>query len=595
VWDERQGEIVTIERIERRLKAILVADVAGFSRLMHTDDEGTVAQLKAHRRSLVDPKIEQYRGRIVKTTGDGLLAEFASAVDALRCAVEVQDGMSARNAAIAPDRRIEYRIGVNVGDIIVDGDDILGDGVNVAARLESVAEPGGICVSGRVREDAESALDVAFDDAGIQSFKNSGRLVPVYRVRSHSSPARSRVRPRLALPDKPSIAVLPFQNMSGDPEQDYFADGIVEDIITGLARNRWLFVIARNSSFTYKGQAVDVKRVGAELGVRYVLEGSVRKTGNRVRITGQLIDAATGSHLWADYFDGTLENIFDLQDEVTAKVVGQIAPTLEQAEIQRARSKPTESLDSYDYYLRGLAGVHQNTREAIEEAIRLFKLAIERDPDFAAAYSRVAGCHVLALANGWIRPAEVEECDRFARLGAELGKDDAVALGLSGIALATVVGNLDDGDDFIERALRLNPNLAIAWHFSGWVKTFFGKPDVAIEHLHTAMRLSPLDTLNYAARAAMAAAYFFADRYDEALDWAEKSMREQPNFVPAKRFAAASHALAGRIEPARTLMAKLRVIDPDLRLSNLHKLFPLRRAGDAEKWARGLRIAGLPE
>jgi adenylate cyclase len=586
---------VTTERIERRLTAILVADVVGFSRLMHDDDEGTVAQLKAHRRGLVDPKIEEHRGRIVKTTGDGLLAEFASAVDALRCAVEIQDGMSARNAAVAPHKRIEYRIGINVGDIIIDGDDILGDGVNVAARLESVAEPGGICVSGRVREDAETALDLTFDDAGIQNFKNIGRLVPVYRVRPRGGGAASRGKAPLPLPDKPSIAVLPFQNMSGDPEQDYFADGIVEDIITALARNRWLFVIARNSSFTYKGRSVDVKRVGEELGVRYVLEGSVRKTANRVRITGQLIDAATGAHLWADYFDGALEDIFELQDNVTSQVVGQIAPKLQQAEILRARRKPTESLDSYDCYLRGLARVHQNTREVIDEALGLFRLAISLDPEYASAYAMAAGCHVLLLANGWISAEDVAEAERLARRGADLGRDDAVALCVSGITLATVVGDVADGVAFVEQSLKLNPNLAHAWECSAWAKIILGEPEVAIQHARMAMRLSPLDPLTYATQSALAAAHFFAGHYDEAVTWAEKSYREQPNWVPATRFSVASLALAGRMDAAKAAMERLRRLDPDLRISNLHKLLPYRRREDAEKWAMALRMAGLPE
>jgi TolB-like protein len=588
--------MVTTEHIERRLTAILVADVAGFCRLMQADDEGTVAQLRAHRRSLVDPKIVEHHGRIVKTTGDGLLAEFASAVDALRCAVEVQDGMSARNAAIAPDRRIEYRIGVNVGDIIIDGDDILGDGVNVAARLESVAEPGGICVSGRVREDAESALDIAFDDAGIQNFKNIGRLVPVYRVRPHGPRANSAGKTRLARPDKPSIAVLPFQNMSGDPEQDYFADGIVEDIITALARNRWLFVIARNSSFTYKGRTVDVKQVGHELGVRYVLEGSVRKTGSRVRITGQLIDSETGVHLWADYFDGALENIFELQDEVTAKVVGRIAPTVQQAEIQRARRKPTESLDSYDCYLRGLARVHQNTKEVIDEALQLFRLAISLDPEFAAAYAMAAGCYILLLANGWIRGAEdVVEAERLARRAADLGRDDAVALCVAGITLVTVVGNVTDGVAFVDHALTLNPSLSHAWECSAWARIVLGEPEVAIEHAHMALRLSPLDPLTYATQSALAAAHFFAGNHGEAVAWAQSSYREQPNWVPSTRFGVAALALAGRLDEARTVMARLRRLDPDLRISNLHKLLPYRRPRDLEKWASALRLAGLPE
>src|SRR6266536_4690774 len=357
------------ERVERRLRAILAADVAGYSRLTGIDEEGTHVRLKEHLRALVDPCIAEHRGRVVKTTGDGMLAECGSVVDAVRCALHVQRGMAERNKDLPPERRIEFRIGINLGDIILDAGDIFGDGVNVAARLEGLAEPGGICVSGRVQEDIEGKLEVAFENAGEQQLKNIGRPVRVYRVLL-SGPAPSS-RPALPLPDRPSIAVLPFQNMSGDPEQEYFADGIVEEIITALSRFRQLFVIARNSSFTYKGRVVDVKQVGRELGVRYVLEGSLRKAGTRVRITGQLIDASTGAHLWADRFEGTLEDIFDLQDQVTGKVIAAIAPKLEQVEIERAKRKPTENLDAYDYYLRGVAVGFQLTREANDEALNL--------------------------------------------------------------------------------------------------------------------------------------------------------------------------------------------------------------------------------
>jgi TolB-like protein/class 3 adenylate cyclase len=579
------------------LTAILVADVAGYSRLMHADDEGTVARLKAHRNTLVDPQIAEHNGRIVKTTGDGLLVEFLSAVDALRCAIAIQEGMAARNADIAPDDRVEFRIGINFGDILIDGDNIFGEGVSIAERLESIAEPGGICVSGRVREDAERALGLTFEDAGIQTFPGAARPVQVFRVAgpARNNEERGASKP-LALPDKPSIAVLPFQNMSGDAEQDYFADGIVEDIITALARNRWLFVIARNSSFTYKGPAVDVKRVGRELGVRYVLEGSVRNIAKRVRITGQLIDAATGAHLWADYFDGSLDDIFELQDRVTAMVVGQIAPKVEQIEIQRARQKPTESLDSYDCYLRGLASARQHTKEEVDEALRWFNKAIELDPDFAAAYSRAAGCYVLYISHGQaLTSADIAECKRLAQRGAELGKDDAVALAVSGITLATAAGAVEDGADLLDQALRVNANLATAWQFRGWVSILEGNPGVAIEQIETAIRLSPLDPLIHSAQAALAAAHFFAGHFDQAATWAEKSCREKRNFVHAIRFAAASHAAAGRMESAASAMSKLREIEPGLRLSNLHKSFPLRRPEDVELWQSALRRAGLPE
>jgi len=350
------------------MAAIFAADVVGYSRMMGVDEEGTLARLMAHRRELLDPAIARHRGRIFKTTGDGMLAEFASVVDALRCAVEIQREMATRNAPAAAERRIELRIGIHVGDVIIAGGDVFGDGVNVAARLEGLAEPGGICVSGRVQEDAAGRIELGFEDEGEQQLKNIARPVRVFRARLNEGAEQPRAAAPLALPDRPSIAVLPFQNMSGDPEQAYFADGMVADITTALSRTRWLFVIARNSSFTYKGRAVDVKQVGRELGVRYVLEGSVRKAGERVRITAQLIDAATGAHLWAERFDGALADIFDLQDQVTASVAGAIRPELERAEAERARRKPTENLDAYDLYLRALPGVEGATREANDAA-----------------------------------------------------------------------------------------------------------------------------------------------------------------------------------------------------------------------------------
>ena len=376
--------------MERRLAAILAADVAGYSRLMGIDEEGTHKDLNAHCHELVDPKIQQHRGRIVKNTGDGFLAEFTSVLDAVRCATEIQQAMTVRNAKTPDDRRIEFRIGIHQGDIITDSGDIFGDGVNVAARLEGIADPGGICLSARVQEDVRGKLELALSDMGEQQLKNIEQPVRVYRIQLENKPTKSRRA--LVLPDKPSIAVLPFQNLSGDPEQDYFADGVVEEIITALSRFRQLFVIARNSSFTYKGRAVDVKQVGRELGVRYVLEGSVRKAANRVRITAQLIDAITGAHLWADRFDGTFDDIFDLQDQVTGKVVGAIAPKLEEVEFTRIKHKPTDSLDAYDYYLRAMMYFNQWTKESITEALRLFCQAIELDPNFASAHGLAAWC-----------------------------------------------------------------------------------------------------------------------------------------------------------------------------------------------------------
>ncbi|MGH8555358.1 MAG: winged helix-turn-helix domain-containing tetratricopeptide repeat protein, partial [Gammaproteobacteria bacterium] len=364
-----------------------------------------------------------------------------------------------------------------------------------------------------------------------------------------TEPAESNETPAhaLALPDKPSIAALPFQNMSGDPEQEYFADGVVDDIITALSRMRWLFVIARNSSFTYKGRVVDVKQVGRELGVGYVLEGSVRKAANRVRITGQLIDATTGGHLWADRFEGTLDDIFELQDQVTASVVGAITPQLERAEIERAKRKPTESLDAYDYYLRGMANLHQGSREAINEALPLFNKAIELDADFASAYAMAAWCYFWRKVNGWMsdRSQEVAEGARLARRAVELGRDDAVALTRGGHALSHFVGDLDGGIALLDRALVLNPNLAAAWFLGGFLRVWHGEPDGAIEHFARAMRLSPLDPEMYRMQAGMAVAHLFAGRFDAASSWAEKAFRDLPSFLMVVGIIAASHALAG--------------------------------------------------
>jgi TolB-like protein len=402
----------------------------------------------------------------------------------------------------------------------------------------------------------------------------------------------------LALPDRPSIAVLPFINMSGDPEQEYFADGIVEEIITALSRIRWLFVIAHNSSFAYKGRAVDVKQIGRELGVRYVFEGSVRKAANRVRITGQLLEASTGVHLWADRFEGDLEDVFDLQDQVTASIVGAIAPRLGQAEIDRAKRKPTESLDAYDYFLRGMANVHRWTREANNEALRMFNRAIELDPEFASAYGLAARCHSQRKACGWVtdRLEETGEAERLARLAAEFGKDDAVALCTAGIVLAYVVGNLDEGNALIDRALVLNPNLAWAWVFGSWVKIWLGEPDAATERGSRAMRLSPNDPeVLFFMQTATAYSNFLFGRYVQALSWAQTAMRQRPDFVISISAAAASGALAGRLGEAQEAMWRLRRLEPALRISNLKELFPFRRSDDMTRWVEGLRKAGLPE
>jgi TolB-like protein len=404
-------------------------------------------------------------------------------------------------------------------------------------------------------------------------------------------------KPALALPDKPSIAVLPFQNLSADPEQEYFADGVVEDITMALSLFRWLFVIARNSSFTYKGRPVDIKQVGRELGVRYVLEGSVRKAGNRIRIAGQLIDAETGAHLWADRFDGALEDMFDLQDQVTSRVVGAITPMLQREEIKRARRKPTENLDAYDYYLRGLASARRWTKDSNSEALQLFCKAIEFDPGLACAYGMAAWCYIQRKARRWMidHVQESAEATRLARKAVHLGADDPVALCMGAYALAFVAHEFDDAMAFVDRGLAVNPNSAQAWNLSAWVRVFRGEPDLALDHAERAMRLNPLDPSMYGIHGAMAYAHFLVGRYDMASSWAEKAMRGNPDFLLAIYIFAASNALAGRLEPAQKGMARARECSPDLRTSNLGDLAPFRRAEDRALFAKGLREAGLPE
>jgi TolB-like protein/class 3 adenylate cyclase len=604
------GEEIPLAREQRRLAAIIAADVVSYSRLMGRDESGTLARLREHRKLRFEPTLARHGGRLVKLTGDGALAEFASAVDALDAAIEFQQTMAEANRDQPEDTAIVFRIGLHLGDLIVDGDDLYGDGVNVAARLEAEALPGGIIVSRAVREAVEGRLKANFHALGDLALKNIERPIRAFRVEWDEADWRPQVTrapkppgpaesstPALALPDKPSIAVLPFQNMSGDPEQEYFADGMVEDIITGLSRMRWLFVIARNSSFTYKGRAVDLKQVGRELGVRYVLEGSVRKAVNRVRITGQLIDTATGAHLWADHFDGGLEDVFDLQDRVTMDVVGAIAPTLERAEIDRAKRKPTESLDAYDYFLRGMSSVHQWTSDANDVALRLFRKAIELDPDFASAYGMAAWCYVWRMINRWTidRAQETTEATRLARRAVDLGADDAVALCMGGYALVFAAHDLDGGAALIDRALSMNPNLAWAWHSSGWTRDFLGEPELAIKNLEHGMRLSPLDPFVFRAYAGLACAHLLAGRYDESSLWAERALQRRPNLAVAVREAAVSNALAGRLIEAQKAMAQLRQLDPELRISNIADWLPLRQPQDIARYEEGLRKAGLPE
>jgi adenylate cyclase len=583
-------------RVERRLAAILAADIAGYSRLMGSDEEGTLAAIKACRRELIDPKLAEHRGRIVKTTGDGALIEFASAVDAIRCAMEIQRSMAQRNVGVPEGHRIEFRIGINVGDILIDEGDIYGDGVNIAARIEALARPGTICLSENAYRQVTGKLALDISDMGEQRLKNIAQPVHVYGLIPDGTLTRT-ASATLPLPDKPSIAVLPFQNMSGDPEQDYFADGIVEEIITALSRFRELFVIARNSTFIYKGRAVDVKQVGRELGVRYVLEGSVRKAAARVRITSQLIDAISGAHLWADRIDGAFDDIFVLQDRVTENVVGAIAPKIEQAEIERTKPKPTESLDAYDSYLRAMMYFNRWTSESISEALRLLYKAVELDPGFASAYWLAAWCYVRRRLSGWMEEPihEMAELERLARKASELANDDAVPLYSAGWALVQTTSDAEAGAAMIDRALTLNPNITAAWLVGGWTKIYLGESNKAIEYFERAIRLNPLDPLIARMQTGIAAAQFLAGQYQEAAVSAENGLRHHPNDLPLLRVAAASHALAGQMMDAEKHVGRIRHLDPTLRLSRVAALAPCRRADDVSRYVEGMRRAGLPE
>ncbi len=584
------------QRAERRLAAILAADVVGYSRLMGADEEGTLAALKAIRREVGDPKIAEHRGRIVKTTGDGMLVEFASVVDAVRCAVEVQRGLAERNTDVPAERRIAFRIGINLGDIISDDNDIYGDGVNVAARLETLAEPGGICVSRVVRDQVRDKLDVAFDDMGEQQVKNIARPVHVYRIRI-DAPAAATKTP-LPLPDKPSLAVLPFQNMSGDPEQEYFADGIVEEITTAISRLPWLFVIARNSSFAYKGKSVDVKQVARELGVRYVLEGSVRKAGNRVRITGQLIDTATGAHIWAERFDGALDDIFDLQDQVASSVVGAIEPKLRLSEMERAARKPTDSLDAYDLYLRAMAQFDKFIEEGMREAVALLEQALAIDSAYAPAAAMVGWCRAWQRQQGWgpVSDADVAESVRLARRAAEVGKDDPDTLWMAAFALSVFAGEHAVAASAIERALTLNPNSAQAWNAKGWVSCFQTQPGPAIEAFQRAMRLSPLDPVHRGFTAGVAFAHMLAGQFEQGVEWANRCLREEPRFTLAMRCKMVCCAHLGRIEEAREWRERLLAIQPELTVAKYEANYAVTFPPEIVAMiVEGLRKAGLPE
>src|SRR5215510_1843883 len=568
------------DRVDRRLAAIMAGDIAGYSRLMGADEEGTLRQLKGHRKELVDPKITEHRGRIVKTTGDGMLVEFVSVVDAVRCAVDIQRRMLARNADVPTDRCIQFRIGINVGDIIIDGDDIFGDGVNIAARLEALADPGGIMISGIVHDQVRDKLSFDFDDMGEQTVKNITRPVGVHRVQlgEHSPRTQSSAtvgKPDSAISDRPSIAVLPFANLSGDPEQEYFADGISEDIITGLSKLRWFFVIARNSSFAYKGKAVDVKRAARELGVRYILEGSVRRVGNRVRITTQLVDASTGNHVWADRHDGDLTDIFALQDEITRKVVAAIEPRLLEAEGTRALTRAPADLDAWELVARASSIFWRMTLADSEAAIALYREAVRQHESYAPAHSMLAVALLMSGFVGWTSMStNVKEAADLATRAAELdGNDPWAHLALG--QLATMRKQTETAVHAFQRALELNPNFAAAHGFLGYALALDGQSEPAMEHLTQALSLSPHDPQNIVFMIGLGLAHYQAGRYNETVKYSRNVAQQRPEHFGAHRQLCASLAQAGRADEACATLERLRQLQPNVSLTWVEENLPL--------------------
>ena len=583
------------ERVQRRLAAILAADVAGYSRLMGVDEEGTLSALKELRRELADPKIKEHRGRIVKTNGDGLLVEFASVVDAVRCAVEVQYEMAERNAGMPEEQRIQFRIGINLGDIIKDGRDIHGDGVNIAARLEALAEPGGICVNRVVRDQVRDKLDFAFEDAGEQRVKNIARPLRVYRIRPGRSAGDTMgaAQAPLALPDKPSVAVLPFTNMSGDAEQEFVSDGIAEDVITALSRYPSLFVIARNSSFTYKGRAVDVKQVGRELGVRYVLEGSVRKAGNRIRVTAQLVEAGTGNHVWADRYDRDLADIFAVQDEITEAVTISIAPAIADAELQRAVRKPPDSLDAWAAYQRGLWHLSEASPDDNTIAQKFFRQAIDLDPTFAGGYSGLALAQLQAAAVyqklGLLEAQSSAEA--LARRAVALDGADAEARSCLGWALQAR-GELQGALSEIERALGMSPNLAVAHGQRGATLIFAGRPREGLAAVQTSIRLDPRDPFSAIRLLHIACGLYFSREYEEAIEAAKQLIRSYPDFPMIYRWPAAALGQLGRTAEAKEALDKAVSLAPAAFDMYVRKRVPWFRPEDHAHLVEGLRKAG---
>jgi adenylate cyclase len=590
------------ERVERRLAAVLAADVAGYSRLMGRDEERTLANLKSFRKALVDPAIAAHRGRIVKTTGDGMLVEFASAVDAARCAVEVQRGMAGQNADVRQDLRIEFRIGIHVGDIIIDDNDIFGDGVNIAARLEGIAEPGGVCISDDAHRQIRGKIDITFDDIGEQTLKNiaepmrawhirlAGEAAPA--IRSSSSPIQVQ---DLALPDKPSIVVLPFENMSAEPGQDYLADGIVEAITAALSCIRSFFVIARSSAFTYKGRATNARDIGKQLGVAYLLEGSVQKVGNRLRIIVQLIETEGGAHVWSSRFDGAIDEFFDLEDRITEQVAGALQPSIRIAEIERSGRKRPQDLGSYDYTMRAMPHVWALEKEESAKALELLEKALAIDPKYPLALSLAGWCHAQRSVYTWADDiAESQAMARsLAERAAEMSGDDPVILAVLG-AVHTFVRNHGTARVLLERAVALDPNAAWAWTRLGWLENYADQPQKAIGNFERALRLSPIDPMNFNNYVGIGSAHEVAQEYDKAAALYRRALEERPNANWIYRNLAAVLSGAGRVEEAKQVFAELMRYYPDLTISKFKQAMVFSPAV-LDRMAENLRKLGLPD
>jgi adenylate cyclase len=598
-------------REQRKLAAVLAADVVGYSRLMGRDESGTLARLRENRSERFNPVLTKYGGRLVKLTGDGALVEFASAVDALSAAIEFQQTMAEANRGQPADTALVFRMGLHLGDMIVDGDDLYGDGVNIAARLEAEAPAGGMVISRTVHEAVAGRVKASFDDLGSLPLKNIERPVQAFSVKWEpsdwqppvtSEPTAARAtapEAPLPLPDKPSIAVLAFQNMSGDPDQEYFVDGLVEDIITALSRISAFFVIARNSSFTYRGRAVDVRQVGRELGVRYVLEGSVRKAGGRLRITGQLVDTTTGNHIWAERYEGALDAVFDLQDRITSSVVAVIEPKVRQAEILRAQAKSTENLTAYDLYLRAYALFtdHNYKEESFDRALEMLARAVAIDPHFSSAYGLVVGYHVQRLNRGWGSVADIRAQGlHAAKLAAETGRDDPRALGWAANGIARFGGHIGEAITHIERALTLSPDSTHVRRMGGFTYVTGGEHERSIEHYKRAIQLDPLDPWAFEASFGIAFPYFFTQRYEEALSWLEKALLERPNLIGALRLKIAASAMADRTrEEIQQAIGRLHSQHPDISITKIVPIIAHFRQVDLDHYVNALRLAGLPE